>query len=96
MNVAEESGSKEPVTQAVGAPSAERHRILIIGGGTAGIKDKAHVSFCSAGKAIFGVKPFADPSIPFINTLKERYDMWLLKKYGLPRLYWHLMLRGLA
>ena len=31
---------------------------------------------------------------PFINTQKERYDMWLLKRYGLPFLYWHLMLRG--
>jgi sulfide:quinone oxidoreductase len=36
------------------------------------------------------------PTIPFINTQKERYDMWLLKRYGLPLLYWHLMLRGLA
>lgn len=36
------------------------------------------------------------PSIPVINTQKERYDMWLLKRYGLPFLYWHLMLRGVA
>jgi sulfide:quinone oxidoreductase len=36
------------------------------------------------------------PSIPFINTMKPRYDMWLLKRYGLPALYWHLMLRGRA
>ena len=34
------------------------------------------------------------PTIPF--TQRERYDMWLLKRYGLPFLYWHLMLRGLA
>lgn len=34
------------------------------------------------------------PSIPFINTAKERYDMWLLKRYGLPMLYWHGMLKG--
>jgi sulfide:quinone oxidoreductase len=34
------------------------------------------------------------PSLPFIDTLKERHDMWLLKKYGLPRMYWGLMLRG--
>ena len=34
------------------------------------------------------------PTFPFINTLKPRYDMWLLKRYGLPALYWHLMLRG--
>ena len=36
------------------------------------------------------------PSIPLINTMKERYDMWLLKKYGLPWLYWNLMLKGRA
>ncbi len=34
------------------------------------------------------------PTIPFINTVAERYDTWLLKRYGLPWLYWHLMLRG--
>lgn len=36
------------------------------------------------------------PSIPLINTLKPRRDMWLLKKYGLPALYWNLMLKGRA
>lgn len=36
------------------------------------------------------------PSFPFIDTTKERKDMWLLKKYGLPKLYWHLMLPGRA
>lgn len=36
------------------------------------------------------------PSIPVIDTLKERRDMWYLKRYGLPALYWRLMLRGLA
>lgn len=36
------------------------------------------------------------PSFPVIDTLRERHDMWLMKKYGLPRLYWGLMLRGLA
>jgi sulfide:quinone oxidoreductase len=36
------------------------------------------------------------PSFPFIDTTKERYDMWLLKRYGLPALYWHGMLRGRA
>lgn len=35
------------------------------------------------------------PSIPVINTIKERRDMWYLKKYGLPALYWNLMLKGL-
>lgn len=31
---------------------------------------------------------------PLIDTTKERYDMWLLKKYGLPWFYWHQLLRG--
>ncbi len=35
-------------------------------------------------------------TIPFIDTVKERRDMWYLKRYGLPFLYWNLMLRGLA
>ncbi len=42
----------------------------------------------------YDLKP--TPSIPLINTMKPRYDMWLLKRYGLPALYWHLMLRGRA
>ncbi|RDI95109.1 NAD(P)/FAD-dependent oxidoreductase [Meiothermus sp. QL-1] len=36
------------------------------------------------------------PTVPLINTQKERYDMWLLKKYGLPFMYWNLMLKGRA
>lgn len=36
------------------------------------------------------------PTIPGIDTIKERYDMWLLKRYGLPYMYWNLMLKGLA
>jgi sulfide:quinone oxidoreductase len=36
------------------------------------------------------------PTIPWIDTARERHDMWLLKRYGLPFLYWNLMLRGLA
>lgn len=34
------------------------------------------------------------PTIPVIDTTKERRDMWLLKRYVLPFMYWHLMLRG--
>ena len=34
------------------------------------------------------------PTLPFIDTLKPRYDMWLLKRYGLPALYWNLMVKG--
>ncbi|WP_327010689.1 NAD(P)/FAD-dependent oxidoreductase [Dactylosporangium sp. NBC_01737] len=36
------------------------------------------------------------PTFPMLNTMKPRYDMWLLKRYGLPALYWHGLLRGRA
>ncbi|MGM0589149.1 MAG: FAD/NAD(P)-binding oxidoreductase [Bacteroidota bacterium] len=35
------------------------------------------------------------PSVP-VNTFKERRDMWYLKKYVLPFMYWHFMLKGRA
>ena len=39
----------------------------------------------------------SDPLISkFVDTSKEQYSMWLLKKYGLPLMYWNLMLRGKA
>lgn len=34
------------------------------------------------------------PSFPFLDTFRERYDMWLLKRYGLPWAYWNFILRG--
>ncbi len=36
------------------------------------------------------------PNIPFIDTLEPRQDMYLLKRYGLPALYWQGMLKGRA
>jgi sulfide:quinone oxidoreductase len=37
------------------------------------------------------------PSFPgFINAQKPRRDMWYLKKYGLPYMYWNMMLKGRA
>lgn len=42
----------------------------------------------------YSMKP--TPTIPLINTIRERRDMWYLKRYGLPWMYWNLMLRGLA
>jgi sulfide:quinone oxidoreductase len=36
------------------------------------------------------------PSFPLIDTTKERKDMWLIKRHGLPALYWNLMLQGRA
>jgi sulfide:quinone oxidoreductase len=39
----------------------------------------------------------SDPMIStFVDTSKEQYSMWLLKKYGLPFMYWNLMLKGRA
>ncbi len=36
------------------------------------------------------------PSIPVINTIKESCDRGHVKRYGLPALSWHGMLRGIA
>ncbi len=37
----------------------------------------------------------SDPLLSkFVDTSKERWSMWILKKYGLPYLYWNKMLRG--
>jgi sulfide:quinone oxidoreductase len=37
----------------------------------------------------------SDPILSkFVDTNKEQFSMWLLKKYGLPFMYWNLMLKG--
>jgi sulfide:quinone oxidoreductase len=37
----------------------------------------------------------SDPFLSkFIDTTKEQYSMWLLKKYALPYLYWNRMMKG--
>ena len=36
------------------------------------------------------------PSIPLLDPAKPHRMYWYLKKYGLPFLYWDLMLKGLA
>ena len=36
------------------------------------------------------------PSIPVLDLVKPRRDMWYLKRFGLPFLYWNLMLKGFA
>lgn len=39
----------------------------------------------------------SDPTISkFFDTSKELWPMWMLKKYGLPFMYWNLMLKGKA
>jgi sulfide:quinone oxidoreductase len=48
------------------------------------------------GKVIFAEFDYdKNPSPTFpLDPTKERYSMWLLKKYGLPYLYWNRMLKG--
>ncbi|WUW42785.1 NAD(P)/FAD-dependent oxidoreductase [Micromonospora rifamycinica] len=36
------------------------------------------------------------PTFPVIDTMRPRYDMYLLKRYALPQMYWHGLLRGRA
>ncbi|HKL40655.1 MAG TPA: FAD/NAD(P)-binding oxidoreductase, partial [Cryomorphaceae bacterium] len=37
----------------------------------------------------------SDPFLSkFVDTTKEQYSMWILKKYGLPYLYWNRMMKG--
>lgn len=37
----------------------------------------------------------SDPFLSkFVDTTKSNYPMWLLKKYGLPYLYWNQMMKG--
>jgi sulfide:quinone oxidoreductase len=39
----------------------------------------------------------SDPMLSkFFDTSKELYPMWVLKKYGLPFMYWNMMLKGRA
>lgn len=45
--------------------------------------------------AEFNYEHEPDETFPFDQS-KERYSMWLLKKYGLPVMYWHGMLKGRA
>lgn len=40
-------------------------------------------------------QPMSDPLLKrFMNMFKEHWRMWVLKKYGLPYLYWNMMMKG--
>jgi sulfide:quinone oxidoreductase len=43
--------------------------------------------------AEFGYGGVPMETFPFDQS-QERYSMWALKVYGLPKMYWHGMLRG--
>ncbi len=49
---------------------------------------------CLLAEFDYTMKPH--PTTPLIDTQKERYDMGLLKRYGLPSLYRNLTLKGFA
>lgn len=36
------------------------------------------------------------PTLPLVDSTKPHRAYWYLKKYGLPALYWNLMLKGLG
>lgn len=34
------------------------------------------------------------PTLPLLDTRRERRDLWYLKRFGLPAFYWHVLLAG--
>ncbi len=46
--------------------------------------------------AEFDYEPKPTPTFPILNMQKERYDMFLVKRYALPIMYWNFMLKGRA
>ena len=43
----------------------------------------------------YGGERMSDPTLSkFVDTSREKYSMWILKKYGLPYIYWNKMLKG--
>jgi sulfide:quinone oxidoreductase len=46
--------------------------------------------------AEFGYDLNLTPSVPLLDPTKPHRAYWYLKKYGLPFMYWNLMLKGLA
>ena len=88
------------------APVVVDNLLKMIAGGEATNADYQGYSSCplvtAYGKMLlaefgYGNKRMSDPLISkFVDTTKEKWSMWILKKYGLPFLYWNLMLRGKA
>lgn len=88
------------------APVITHNLMLMMDGKTATDKGYKGYSSCPLvtgyGKMVlaeFGYdnKPMPDPIISkMVDVTKENWSMWILKKYGLPYLYWNLMLRGKA
>lgn len=86
----------------------QRHyRIVIVGGGTAGITVAARLTRALKHPEIAIIEPSSkyyylaefdydnnpQETFPFDQS-KERRSMYWLKKYALPVMYWHGMLKG--
>lgn len=88
------------------APVVVDNILKLIAGNAADNQDYQGYSSCPLvtgyGKMVlaefgYGNKRMSDPLIStFVDTTKEKYSMWLLKKYALPYMYWNLMLKGKA
>lgn len=86
------------------APVVVANVISLIDG--KGITDKAYNGYSScplvtSNKSMllaefgYGGERMSDPLLSkFFNTAKDTYWMWILKKFGLPFIYWNKMLRG--
>ncbi len=74
------------------------HRqVVVVGGGTAGISVAASCPLVTGyGKLVMAEFDYdKKPEETFsIDQSKERWSMWLVKRYLLPQLYWHGMLKG--
>ncbi len=86
------------------APVLVRNLLAVMSGKRLGSEAAAYDGYSSCplltgyGKMVLAEFAYGNepaPSLP-IDTTKERYSMYLLKLYGLPFLYWNLMLKGRA
>ena len=59
------------------------------------VPDRHLVARDAAGRVRLRPEP-GTPSFPLLDPTKPHRAYWYLKKYGLPFMYWNLMLKGLA
>ena len=70
---------------------AIHHQVVIVGGGTAGISVAARLTNGWFNKRDVAV---IEPAVLITTSRSGRWSMWLVKRYLLPQLYWHGMLKG--
>lgn len=86
------------------APTVVQNLLAVASGATLNGEAKHYDGYSSCpivtgyGRLIlaeFGYENVPQPTFPF-NQAKERRSMYLLKRFGLPWMYWNLMLKGRA